>query len=148
MNRIIRVIIQIFLYQNKNLLSVFVLVQRILNYYPNYPTRRLYFGEVETPYTKQPSRNSKQVHKTVHKTGTRSAAWALTGCGFYSTQCRTRSSWNLPTKRKKRTSRGPKICVCRTTLDNTIWWICWGKSQMISCNKLCDYNITKCELIY
>jgi len=25
-------------------------VQRILNYYPNYPTRRLYFGEVETPY--------------------------------------------------------------------------------------------------
>ena len=33
-----------------NLLSVFVLVQRILIYYPNYPTHRLYFGEVETPY--------------------------------------------------------------------------------------------------
>ena len=33
-----------------NLLSVFVLVQRILNYYPNYPTHRLQFGEVETPY--------------------------------------------------------------------------------------------------
>ena len=33
-----------------NLLSVFVLVQRILNKYPNYPTYRLYFGEVETPY--------------------------------------------------------------------------------------------------
>ena len=32
-----------------NLLSV-VLVQIILNYYPNYPTHRLYFGEVETPY--------------------------------------------------------------------------------------------------
>ena len=30
-----------------NLLSVFVLVQRILNYYPTY---RLYFGEVKTPY--------------------------------------------------------------------------------------------------
>ena len=30
-----------------NLLSVFVLVQRILNYYP---THRLYFGEVEKPY--------------------------------------------------------------------------------------------------
>ena len=28
----------------------FVLVQRILSYYPNYPTHRLYFGEVETPY--------------------------------------------------------------------------------------------------
>ena len=25
-------------------------MQRILNYYPNYPTHRLYFGEVETPY--------------------------------------------------------------------------------------------------
>ena len=33
-----------------NLLSVFVLVRRILNYYPDYPTHRLYFGEVETPY--------------------------------------------------------------------------------------------------
>ena len=30
-----------------NLLSVFVLVQIILNYYP---TQRLYFEEVETPY--------------------------------------------------------------------------------------------------
>ena len=29
---------------------VFVLVQRILNYYPNYPAHRLYFGEVETAY--------------------------------------------------------------------------------------------------
>ena len=28
----------------------FVFAQRILNYYPNYPTHRLYFGEVETPY--------------------------------------------------------------------------------------------------
>jgi len=28
--------------------SVFVLVQRILNYYPDYPTSSLYFGEVET----------------------------------------------------------------------------------------------------
>ena len=35
-----------------NLLSVFVLVQRILNYYSYYPTHRLYFGEVETPCTK------------------------------------------------------------------------------------------------
>ena len=35
-----------------NLLSVFVLMQRILNYYPNYPTHRLYFGEVETLYAK------------------------------------------------------------------------------------------------
>ena len=26
------------------------MVQRLLNYYPNYSTRRLYFGEVETPY--------------------------------------------------------------------------------------------------
>ena len=69
MSRIIRVIIQNSLHQNKNreevknreirylpdlsiftLLSVFVLVQGILNYYPNYPTHRLYFGEVETPY--------------------------------------------------------------------------------------------------
>ena len=66
---IIMVIIQNSLHQNKNredvknreirdlpdlsivnLLSFFVLVERILNYYPNYPTHRLYFGEVETPY--------------------------------------------------------------------------------------------------
>ena len=66
MSRIIRVIFQNSLHQNKdreevknreirylpdlsifNLLSVFVLVQRILNYYP---TDRLYFYEVETPY--------------------------------------------------------------------------------------------------
>ena len=33
-----------------NLLSVSFFVQRILNYYPNYPTHRLYFGEVEKPY--------------------------------------------------------------------------------------------------
>ena len=26
------------------------MVRRILNYYPDYPTRRSYFGEVETPY--------------------------------------------------------------------------------------------------
>ena len=69
MIRKIRVLIQNSLYQNKNreevknreisylpylfifiLLSVFVLVQRILNYYTNYPTHRLYFGEVETSY--------------------------------------------------------------------------------------------------
>ena len=25
-------------------------MQRLLNYYPNYSTRRLYFGAVETPY--------------------------------------------------------------------------------------------------
>ena len=31
-----------------NLLYVFVLVQRIMNKYPNYPIHRLYFGEVET----------------------------------------------------------------------------------------------------
>ena len=30
---------------------VYVVVARILNYYPNYPTNRLYFGEVETPYS-------------------------------------------------------------------------------------------------
>ena len=61
MNRIIRLIIQNSLYQNKNreevenreirylpdlsifnFLSVFVLVQRILNYYPNYHIHRLY----------------------------------------------------------------------------------------------------------
>ena len=30
--------------------SVFVLVQRILNYYPNYATHRSYFGEVKTPW--------------------------------------------------------------------------------------------------
>ena len=34
-----------------NLLSVFLLVGRILNYYPNYPTHCLYFGAIETPYT-------------------------------------------------------------------------------------------------
>ena len=34
-----------------NLLSVYVLVQRILNYYTNYPTHRLYFREVGTPHT-------------------------------------------------------------------------------------------------
>ena len=28
-----------------NLLSVFVLVQKILNYYPDYPTNHLYFGK-------------------------------------------------------------------------------------------------------
>ena len=69
MSRIIRVIIQNSLHQNKNredvnnreirylpdlsifnLLSVFVLIQKKLNYSPNYPTHRLYFGEVETPY--------------------------------------------------------------------------------------------------
>ena len=69
MSRIISVIIKNSLHQNKNreevknreirclpdlsivnLLSVYVLVQRILNYYPNYPTHRLYFGEVETSY--------------------------------------------------------------------------------------------------
>ena len=33
-----------------SLFSVFVLIQRILKHYPNYPTHRLYFGEVETPY--------------------------------------------------------------------------------------------------
>ena len=68
----IRVIIQNSLYQNKNReevknreirylpdlpifisLSVVVLEQVILNYYPNYPTHRLYFGEVETLYTMQ-----------------------------------------------------------------------------------------------
>ena len=68
MSIIIRVITQNSLYENReevnnrdlrylpnisivNLLSVFVMVERILNEYPNYPTRRLYFGEVETPYT-------------------------------------------------------------------------------------------------
>ena len=48
MSRIIRVTIQNSLYQNKNRDEV--LVRRILNFYPNYPTHRLYFGEVETPY--------------------------------------------------------------------------------------------------
>ena len=69
MSRIIRVLLQNSLHQNKNreeaknreimyihdfsifnLLSVYVIVQRILNYYPNYPTYRLYFAEAETPY--------------------------------------------------------------------------------------------------
>ena len=63
MSRIIRALFQNSLHRNKNreeikngeirylpdlsivnLLSVF-LVQRILNYYPNYPTHRLYFGK-------------------------------------------------------------------------------------------------------
>ena len=69
MIRIIRVIIQNYLHQKKNreevknreirylpghsifnLLSVYVLLRRILNHNPNYPTHHLYFGEVETPY--------------------------------------------------------------------------------------------------
>ena len=70
MSRIIRVIIQNSLHQSINrkevknreirylpnlsifnLLSFFVLVQQIImNYYHNYPTHLLYFGEVETPY--------------------------------------------------------------------------------------------------
>ena len=68
MSRTVRVFIQNSLHQKKNreevknreirylpdlsivnLLSV--LVQRILNYYPNCPTHSLYFGEVETPYS-------------------------------------------------------------------------------------------------
>ena len=69
MSRLIRVLIPNYLRQNKNReednnrdqvipvlstcsLSVFVLVQRIFNYYPNYHAHRLYFGEVETPYYK------------------------------------------------------------------------------------------------
>ena len=32
-------------------LLCFGLVQRTLNYYPNYPSHRLYFGEVQTPHT-------------------------------------------------------------------------------------------------
>ena len=48
-----------------NLLSIFVLVQRILNYYPNYPTHRLYFGEVETLYS---------VHRSFGGTGVLAAA--------------------------------------------------------------------------
>ena len=70
MSRIIRAIIQKSLHQNRNreeinnreirylpdlsifnLLSVYVMVRRILNYYPNHPTHRLYFREVETPYS-------------------------------------------------------------------------------------------------
>ena len=35
----------------KDLLSVILLVRRISNYYPNYPTHCLYFGEVEKPYS-------------------------------------------------------------------------------------------------
>ena len=34
-----------------NLFSIYVSVQRLLNCYPNYFTHRLYFGEVETPYS-------------------------------------------------------------------------------------------------
>ena len=58
MSRKIRVIIENSLYQNQNrekvkrgsftLLSLFVLVQIILNYYPNYPAHRLYFRDVAT----------------------------------------------------------------------------------------------------
>ena len=33
-----------------NLFSIYVFVQRLLNYYPSYSTLRLYFGEVETSY--------------------------------------------------------------------------------------------------
>ena len=33
-----------------NLSSINVLVQRLMNYYPNYSTRRLYFETVEIPY--------------------------------------------------------------------------------------------------
>ena len=36
-----------------NLFSIYVLVQRLFNCYPNYSTHRLYFGEVETPYTEK-----------------------------------------------------------------------------------------------
>ena len=60
MSRIIRVIIQNCSHQNKNREEVknreirylpdFSIV--ILNEYPNYPTHRLYFREVETPYNK------------------------------------------------------------------------------------------------
>ena len=61
MSRIIRVIIQKSLYQNinrkrltiVNLFSIYILVQRFLNYYPNYSTHRLYFGEVEAPYSEK-----------------------------------------------------------------------------------------------
>ena len=37
-----------------NLFSVFVLIGRILNSHHNYPTHRLYFGEVEIPYNRAP----------------------------------------------------------------------------------------------
>ena len=70
MSRIIGVIIKNCLHQNKNrekvknreikYFSVFVLMQTILNYYPNYPTHRSYFGEVETRYC---SENDFLVHK-------------------------------------------------------------------------------------
>ena len=53
MTRKIRVIIQNYL-------------QKILNYYPNYPTHRLYFGEVETPYT---LREKKLVYKSDMREG-------------------------------------------------------------------------------
>ena len=33
-----------------NPFPIYVLVQRLFNYYPNYSTRRLHFEEVETPY--------------------------------------------------------------------------------------------------
>ena len=45
-----------------NLLSVFVLVQRLLNYHPNYPIQRLYFGEVETLYRKRKKTQVKRNH--------------------------------------------------------------------------------------
>ena len=34
-----------------NLFSIYVFVQRLMNYYPNYSSRCLYFREVETPYS-------------------------------------------------------------------------------------------------
>ena len=37
-----------------NLLSVFVLMQNFLYYYPNYPTHRVYFGEIDSPYRRNP----------------------------------------------------------------------------------------------
>ena len=83
MSRIIRLLIKNSLHQNKNreirylpdlsivnLLSVFVLVQKFLNYYPNYPTHRIYFREVETPNCKMYYRiaNNKYPHRKIaHK---------------------------------------------------------------------------------
>ena len=64
-----------FLHQNKNREEgknrKIVLVRRILNYYPNYPAHRLYFGEVETPYKYLAIfldlfRNSKYFSKNLH----------------------------------------------------------------------------------
>ena len=59
MSRIVRAIIQKSSYRNitekrltmVNLFSIYVSVQRLLNNYPNYSTHRVYFGEVETPYS-------------------------------------------------------------------------------------------------